>query len=166
MPPGQAYQTMRWEVPHSHSPMVNVLGMHQRDHLIEYFLPTKNYLSSAVENVCWYTCTVVVVWFRLGQSMRTTWECVYMVYPPNPALHKTLTKVDQIIKLTSPDRWGVLFLLPLGCFFEYSDSNVHGVNMGPSWILSAPDGPHVAPRNLAIIFMLPTNKPLNPFVWS
>ena len=25
-----------------------------------------------------------------------------------------------------------------------------GANMGPIWVLSAPDGPHVAPLNLAI----------------
>ena len=27
---------------------------------------------------------------------------------------------------------------------------LHGANMGPTWILSAPDGPHVGPMNLAI----------------
>ena len=27
---------------------------------------------------------------------------------------------------------------------------VHGVNMGPTWVLLAPDGPHVGPMNLAI----------------
>ena len=27
---------------------------------------------------------------------------------------------------------------------------VHGANMGPIWVLSAPDGPHVDPMNLAI----------------
>ena len=30
------------------------------------------------------------------------------------------------------------------------DSKIHGTNMGPTWILSAPDGPHVGPMNLAI----------------
>ena len=30
------------------------------------------------------------------------------------------------------------------------DSKVHGANMGPIWILSAPDGPHVGPMNLGI----------------
>ena len=30
------------------------------------------------------------------------------------------------------------------------DSKAHGVNMGPTWVLSAPDGPHVGPMNLAI----------------
>ena len=30
------------------------------------------------------------------------------------------------------------------------DSKVHGANMGPTWVLSAPDGPHIGPMNLAI----------------
>ena len=30
------------------------------------------------------------------------------------------------------------------------ESKVHGANMGPNWVLSAPDGPHVGPMNLAI----------------
>ena len=30
------------------------------------------------------------------------------------------------------------------------DSKIHGANMGPAWVLSAPDGPHVGPMNLAI----------------
>ena len=30
------------------------------------------------------------------------------------------------------------------------DSKVHDANMGPTWDLSAPDGPHVGPMNLAI----------------
>ena len=30
------------------------------------------------------------------------------------------------------------------------DSKVHGANMGPTWVLSAPGGPHVGPINLVI----------------
>ena len=30
------------------------------------------------------------------------------------------------------------------------DSKARGANMGPTWVLSAPDGPHVGPMNLAI----------------
>ena len=37
-------------------------------------------------------------------------------------------------------------------------SKVHEANMGPTWVLSAPDGPHVGPMNLtrgeAISFLL------------
>ena len=32
----------------------------------------------------------------------------------------------------------------------YPDSKVHGANKGPTWVLSAPDGPHVGPMDLAI----------------
>ena len=36
-------------------------------------------------------------------------------------------------------------------FQRFPDSKVHGANMGPTWVLSAPaDGPHVGPMNLAI----------------
>ena len=35
------------------------------------------------------------------------------------------------------------------------DSKVHVANMGPTWVLSAPDGPHVGPMNLAIGMILP-----------
>ena len=33
---------------------------------------------------------------------------------------------------------------------RFPDSKVHGANMGPTWVLWAPDGPHVGPMNLAI----------------
>ena len=32
----------------------------------------------------------------------------------------------------------------------YPDSKVHGANMGPTWVLSAPGRPHAGPINLAI----------------
>ena len=44
----------------------------------------------------------------------------------------------------------------MGSLFRYlhnlyaiPDSKVHGANMGPTWVLSAPDGPYVGPMNLA-----------------
>ena len=33
---------------------------------------------------------------------------------------------------------------------SYSDSKVHVANMGPTWVLSAPGGPHIGSMNLAI----------------
>ena len=35
------------------------------------------------------------------------------------------------------------------------DSNVHGANIGPTWVLSAPGGPHIGPINLAIRVLMP-----------
>ena len=34
--------------------------------------------------------------------------------------------------------------------WTFPDSKVHGANMGPTWVLSAPDGPHVGRMNLVI----------------
>ena len=33
---------------------------------------------------------------------------------------------------------------------SYPEKKVHGANMGPTWVLSVPDGPHVGPMNVAI----------------
>ena len=52
----------------------------------------------------------------------------------------------------SDDKVGIMANLVIywNGFCTISDSNVHGANMGPTWVLSAPDGPHVGPINLAI----------------
>ena len=34
--------------------------------------------------------------------------------------------------------------------FNSLDSKFHVANMGPTWVLSSPVGPHVGPMNLAI----------------
>ena len=34
--------------------------------------------------------------------------------------------------------------------YAIPDSKAHGAIMGPTWVLSTPDGPHVGPMNLAI----------------
>ena len=60
-----------------------------------------------------------------------------------------------------PQKWWIVFLSACGDFCQiplsqlvvlhaFPDSKVHGANMGPTWVLSAPGGPHVSPMNLAI----------------
>ena len=39
-----------------------------------------------------------------------------------------------------------IFLKIYEWFIMFPDSKVHGANMGPTWVLSAPDGPHVGPQ--------------------
>ena len=41
-------------------------------------------------------------------------------------------------------------LIQTSCIAKLPDSKVHGAKMRPTWVLSAPDGPHVGPMNLAI----------------
>ena len=36
------------------------------------------------------------------------------------------------------------------------DGKVYGANMGPTWVLPAPDGPHVGPMNLAFRDLFPS----------
>ena len=43
-----------------------------------------------------------------------------------------------------------MFRLCNGTLSINPDSKVHGANMGPTWVLVAPDRPHVAPMNFAI----------------
>ena len=69
-------------------------------------------------------------------------RCATKGQSPRPTLlqARILVTVENITRLTS-------------CFFFLlitPDSEVHGANMGPSCVLSAPDGPHVGPMNLAI----------------
>ena len=42
------------------------------------------------------------------------------------------------------------FVIKLVSEIAFPDNKVHGANMGPTWVLSSPDGPHVGPMNLAI----------------
>ena len=46
--------------------------------------------------------------------------------------------------------WTLLSGTPCMMNEYFPDSKVHRANMGPRWVLSAPDGPHVCPMNLAI----------------
>ena len=51
-----------------------------------------------------------------------------------------IVKIPEVSKVVKPrDDAGSL-----------PDSKFHGANMGSTWVLSAPDGPHVGPMNLAI----------------
>ena len=44
--------------------------------------------------------------------------------------------------------WHYLYLNPSR--YNVPDSKVHGTNMGPTWVLSAPGGPHIGPMSLVI----------------
>ena len=61
------------------------------------------------------------------------WNITHDLFNPHwNILNSGDALLTQIAKFTRPT-WGQ-----------------HGANMGPTWVLSAPDGPHVGPMNLAI----------------
>ena len=49
-----------------------------------------------------------------------------------------------------PCCWNPIFKPCKKILINYPDSKIHGTNMGPTWVLAAPDGPHVGPMNPAI----------------
>ena len=73
-----------------------------------------------------------------------------------------------------PNSYSLKEIHTLSCMKTYPDSKVHGANMGPTWVLSAPDGPHVGPMNLAIsvspqlswlLYNPPFQQPLTQVYW-
>ena len=72
----------------------------------------------------------------------------------------TLSNICKLRSI-SPFCCAVLFTVVIQLLFTYTESilrlvnmprynNVHGANIGPTWVVSAPDVPHVGPMNLAI----------------
>ena len=58
---------------------------------------------------------------------------------------------DQFHDIRAQPAWLWLNKREAFCFPDYiPESKAHGANMGPTWDLSAPDGPHVGPINLVI----------------
>ena len=54
------------------------------------------------------------------------------------------------INESTPPQDHNLSILLMYRYITGPDSKVHGANIGPTWVLSAPDEPHVVPMNLAI----------------
>ena len=83
---------------------------------------------------CGYTCHVWI-------STEFTWPYISMGW----------CKKDVTILLK---HWSYIFLALTHWYvhtkLRHPDSKVHGANMGPTWVLAAPDGPHVGPMNLAM----------------
>ena len=76
------------------------------------------------------TCLLIYIWYNFHKSN-------------NVLIIMNLSSKANVLFVQMTDQW---FLHPE----HHPDSKVHGANMRPTWVLSAPDGPHVGPRNLAI----------------
>ena len=69
----------------------------------------------------------------------TRWYLIFL-YAPLGYLSRQWNSVSTISYFLSIRRYVSIAIYP--------DSKVHRANMGPTWVLSAPDGPHVGPMNL------------------
>ena len=107
------------------------------EHFLTRFKSRKTVLLNSATRIPW------IFWlpekaFVLCRLVMHHWLCAF-----DKTCHGRQTKMfndreDRFVKYGLNSRDG------------YPDSNVHVAHMGPTWILSAPGGPHVGPMNLAI----------------
>ena len=63
----------------------------------------------------------------------------------------SLTRSDEVQNFCNSVNWqGSELWNSVNSHYIIPDSKVHGNHIGPTWVMSAPDGPHVGPMNLAI----------------
>ena len=93
-----------------------------------------------------------ILWDTISELRQTNWRvesdwllCPFIwwscVISDNRSNHMPLLDVYNAKK---PNMISLHHIVDINC----TDSNVHGANMGPTWDLSAPDGPMLAPWNL------------------
>ena len=93
--------------------------------------------------------------FNWNLFAESNWQSFAIIGSSN-GLSPTITNDDPVQwNINTPpslnELTGYCFCADLDISSEqFLDSKVHGANMGPTWVLSAPDGPHVGPMNLAI----------------
>ena len=58
--------------------------------------------------------------------------------------------IDYLLSNLDQDQVPLWSGLAVSNGINFPDSKVHGANMGPTWVLSDPDEPHVVSMNLAI----------------
>ena len=96
--------------------------------------------STASQEIC--TCFDTYI-YEYTAVFVTLWRREYMKL--RHEITSQRSKVDNIFK----SQWFSLFLVaqPSNAYFQnlqlIPDSQFHGANMGPTWVLSAPDGPYV-----------------------
>ena len=83
--------------------------------------------------------------------IRESWYCYpHLTLEDVPRSSRSIFKwrrlVEYVFKTIDCQRNFDLPLLP----FMSTDNKVNGANMGPTWVMSAPDELHVGPMNLAI----------------
>ena len=99
---------------------------------------------------------ILHTWSRILKSLSTNYKHVlqsrYLVtYDITMIIVLPCIKISQYALQTT-------YHLKLKCTYiaerhlrcNNPDSKVHGTNMGPTWVLPAPGGPHVSPMNFAI----------------
>ena len=96
-----------------------------------------------------------IAWLNVDTSVRTCGTCIRKISVEISFYQswKCVGKLYLQISLDFPSgQWAdwIFCVERLPWKLVIRDSKVHGANMGPTWVLSAPGGSHVGPMNLAI----------------
>ena len=91
------------------------------------------------------TCICSVVWCQIciliwNSEKKRHLHLMKRIWPP--AVRVEQRNASRVVTSRQQEQTGSLGV--------YSDSKVHGANMGPIWGRQDPGGPHIGPMNLAI----------------
>ena len=107
---------------------------------------------------------IIAAWSSIWPRSGTSWQvyCVIINDGIRNWLHNILVTCTcfsvfvgheirrKCINYLWATAWGIHRHVVENCvYITFPESKVHGTNMGPTWVLSVPDGPHVGPMNLA-----------------
>ena len=121
-------------------------------------------LEFILTNICYLQ--VIVKWFSTHYMTNDTndvitndcfvekYTSIFALITGNKISHQSDVNILDVISRERCKIWHSMQSVRTGQRYNYPDSKVHGANMGPTWVLLAPDGPHVGPMNLAIRVML------------
>ena len=105
---------------------------------------------------------------RASHSWLWRLTCVFVVTHSN-FTGQFVVEINNVFDNEQCSLWNVhaISAIPNGKFPKsvIPASKVHGANMRPTWVLSAPDGPYVGPMNLAIRDGI-TNSGRNLSLWT
>ena len=104
-----------------------------------------------------------MIWYET--SSPSTWSSVFPLETNHSSHYRSPCVVVGICTHLTVDQQRSVAVMngKRAMILTVPDSKVHGANMGPTWVLSAPDGPHVGPMNLAIRVSSITNCSLSAF---
>ena len=100
-----------------------------------------------LQNLSWIRMVAILLFKEVSERYTILFEQEStMWFKIERFMQDTLSHYGHILGNNLMLLWQILDHFP--------DNKVHGANMGPTWVLSAPDGPQVGPMNLAICVLV------------
>ena len=111
------------------------------------------FMTSKMRGDCWGTWLIMLGFMDLRWPRVCRRSTSVLCYAPKELNELCFTMIELVLNYM---QW--LFVSPLHRMLIESskqavrDSYVHGANMGPTWVLSFPDGPHVGPMLSGVVY--------------